>query len=102
MSQKNEIRDLKQLLEESLSNIRKDRAMANKLLSDVMIYIGQSPDRNEKVGVVASKYLETLQRSNEQLVKIAELLRKKESITGGLTEDDREDLFDELAGDDGE
>ena len=44
--------------------------------------------------MVAAKYLETLQRSNEQLVKIAALMQKKQSKNEGLSEKDKDDLFD--------
>jgi hypothetical protein len=46
------------------------------------------------VGVIASKYVETLQRSNEQLVKVATLLQKREGGAVGLSEADKNDLFD--------
>lgn len=102
MSNKNEIKDIQQLLEESLGNVRQDRARSITLLTDIMMFIGKQPDRNEKFGQVAAKYLEVLQRSNEQLVKIAELLRKKQSVVGGLSDDDKEDIYDDLeSGDDG-
>ena len=47
--------------------------------------------------IFAAKYLETLQRSNEQLVKIAELRRKgnKEEF-GELSDEDKQGLFDEI------
>jgi hypothetical protein len=45
-----------------------------------------------------SKYVETLQRSNEQLVKIAGLMSKNEKASAGLTEDDKKDLFDLISG----
>ena len=45
-------------------------------------------------GLIAAKYLETLQRSNEQLVKLAALMQKKEKAVDGISEQDRQDLFD--------
>jgi hypothetical protein len=44
------------------------------------------------VGIILSKYVETLQRSNEQLVKIAGLMSKSEK-NDGLTEGDMEDIY---------
>jgi hypothetical protein len=40
--------------------------------------------------------VETLQRSNEQLVKLATLVYKKDtaSVQAGLSEDDKKQLFD--------
>ena len=46
------------------------------------------------LGLVAAKYLETLQRSNEQLVKVAALLQKKQGKSEGFTEKDKDELFD--------
>ena len=43
---------------------------------------------------VPAKYLETLQRSNEQLVKVAALLQKKDNANTGLSEKDKDELFD--------
>jgi hypothetical protein len=51
-------------------------------------------ERKEKVGVVAAKYVETLQRSNEQLVKVSALLQKKTEGQEGLSDEDKSELFD--------
>ena len=40
--------------------------------------------------------METLQRSNEQLVKIASLKQKNEVGDSSLTEQEREEIFEEL------
>ena len=45
-----------------------------------------------------SKYVETLQRSNEQLVKIAAMISKDEKAAG-LSDLDKNDLFDLISGD---
>ena len=44
----------------------------------------------------AAKFVETLQRSNEQLVKLATLVQKKESQKPdmGLSDDDKAALFE--------
>ena len=46
-------------------------------------------------GPVAAKFVETLQRSNEQLVKLATLVQKKDLAAAqeSLTDLDRENLF---------
>jgi hypothetical protein len=54
--------------------------------------------RHTEVGTVAAKYVETLQRSNEQLVKLVTLLEKKKSTSVGLTDDDKTEIFDLLNG----
>lgn len=87
-------------MEEAVNNIREDRDRALSLLKDIADFIGQNQDRHKDVGVTAAKYLETLQRSNEQLVKITALMQKsKDDEFGDLDKDDTESLYDELEGD---
>ncbi len=82
-------------LEQAIDNIRNDRSIASELLGDVSEYIGQNKERHKDVGQVAAKYLETLQRSNEQLVKLTAMLQKADDDEyGDLTEDDRDKLFE--------
>jgi len=84
-------------LEEAVSNIREDRDKALSLLKDIADFIGQSQDRHREVGQTAAKYLETLQRSNEQLVKITAMLQKaKDGQFEDLDEKDTEELYDEF------
>ena len=81
-------------LEEAIINIQNDRKITKDLLMDVVKYIKVDEDRHRDVGAIAAKYVETLQRSNEQLVKIAALLHKKNNTQNGLTEEDKSELFD--------
>jgi F0F1-type ATP synthase membrane subunit b/b' len=82
-------------LEEAIGNIQKDRTVASELLQDVSEYIGENKERHKDVGQVAAKYLETLQRSNEQLVKLTSMLQKMEDLDyGDLSGDDKDKLFD--------
>ena len=68
----------KKLVEEAIVNIRGDRDLANQFIEDIKSRIANNIIVPENVGQVLAKYLETLQRSNEQLVKIATLLDKSE------------------------
>ena len=43
-----------------------------------MKHIHTGEDKHREFGLIAAKYLETLQRSNEQLVKLAALLQKQQ------------------------
>jgi len=79
---------------EAVQNIRRDREVTKKLLNEIISYLSVDDERHRDVGVVAAKYVETLQRSNEQLVKIAALVHKKSGNDRGLTEEDRAELFD--------
>jgi len=87
-----------QILDEAINNIRKDRDVTKRLLDDVMVYLSKSEERHREVGITAAKYVETLQRSNEQLVKISTLLKRAEKQETGLTADDKKDIFDMLQG----
>ena len=89
------MKNLEKYIEEATKNITEDRAATKTLLMTVMKYIQTSEERHKDAGLIAAKYLETLQRSNEQLVKLAALIQKKESNnTQGITDQDKKDLFD--------
>ena len=81
-------------INEVLDNIRHDRAVTKGLLTDLLIYMKKSSDNHRDVGVVAAKYVETLQRSNEQLVKLTAMLSKHEKTSDTLTDEDKDELFD--------
>ena len=85
---------LKSYIDKATSNIVDDRAATKTLLMTLMNYMSLSDDRHRELGIIAAKYLETLQRSNEQLVKLASLLQKGEKESESITEQDRQDLFD--------
>ena len=59
-----------------------------------MKYMTISEDRHKEVGMVAAKYVETLQRSNEQLVKLASLMQKRTTIDNSISEEEKTELFD--------
>ena len=88
---KNKVNDI---IGEALTNIRHDRAVTKSLLTDLLIYIKQAQENHRDSGVVAAKYVETLQRSNEQLVKITAMLSKKEKTDTALSDEDKDELFD--------
>ena len=88
------MKKLKEFVEQATTNIIEDRAATKALLMSLMKYMQVSEDRHKEVGIIAAKYLETLQRSNEQLVKIAGLVGKKETQSEEITEQDKQDLFD--------
>jgi len=86
-----------ELIQQAIKNIDEDRAAAKELLEDVAQYIGQQQDRYATTGMVAAKYLETLQRSNEQLVKLIGLMKRSdEDKYGDLNKEDKESLYNEI------
>jgi uncharacterized protein YeeX (DUF496 family) len=97
MGQKN---NLEQFIEESISNIRDDRDTVKFLLTDLLAEITKQGHSHKEVGIIAAKYVETLQRSNEQLVKLTSLIQKNSKGTDGLTAEDKRDLFDLINGSD--
>ena len=94
MAGRDKVGSLKEYIDEALENIRNDREVTTSLLRDAMLYLSGAEDRHEKIGQVVAKYVETLQRSNEQLVKLASLAQKRESTSAEMTSVDREEIFD--------
>ena len=90
----------KEYIQESIQNVRDDRSMTNTLLTDLLIEMKKSPDSDthKQLGFIASKYVETLQRSNEQLVKIASIISKRQGTAASLDEKDKKELFDIIQG----
>jgi len=85
-------------INEAIENIRKDREITKSLLNDLIIYLSVDEERHKDAGVIAAKYVETLQRSNEQLVKVVTLLQKKQGTSVELSELDKTEIFDLLNG----
>ncbi len=89
-------------IEEAIDNIREDRKITRELLDDAVKWLVKDEARHKEVGIVLSKYVETLQRSNEQLVKVVNLLNKKE-VSDGLTDKDMSHIYDMISkGSDGD
>jgi hypothetical protein len=86
--------DSDEYISEAIDNIRKDRAMASTLLIEVMSLLKSDENKHQYSGPVAAKYLETLQRSNEQLVKLASLMTKKETASADFGAINKEDIYD--------
>ena len=89
---------LDESFEKVLKNIEEDRKITRELLDDAIKYVAVDEARHREVGIIMSKYVETLQRSNEQLVKVAGLMSKNEKSVG-LSDLDKNDLFDMISGD---
>ena len=76
-----------------VSNIRNDRKVAREFLNEVANQIAREPEQNKYLSPVAAKHIETLQRSNEQLVKIISLRQKDRNETFELSDKDKDELF---------
>lgn len=88
---------LQSLIESTIQNVQEDRGVANKLLTDLIIYMAKTGDSaHQTVGHVAAQYLETLQRSNEQLVKIAGIVQKQEGSAKGISDLEKSNIYDAI------
>jgi hypothetical protein len=83
-------------IDEVISNIRSDREITRELLDDAIKWLSKDESRHREVGIVMAKYVETLQRSNEQLVKVAGLVSKN-SKQEGLSATDMENIYSAIA-----
>jgi len=89
-------RNLEDYIIEATRNIREDRALAKTLLMDAMADMKSGDAARRELGSIAAKYVENLQRSNEQMVKLSALLQKQHAGNVGLTEEDKDELYDIL------
>lgn len=91
-------KSLNDYIEAATDNIVTDRAAAQSLLAQLMNEMNASNDKykHKDFGEIAAKYLETLQRSNEQLVKIAAIVQKKEGVQDSLSSVEKDDIFTKI------
>lgn len=85
-------------IKKALENIDEDRKVTKELLQDAIKYVAVDEARHRELGIVMAKYVETLQRSNEQLVKVIGIMTKKDA-SQGLGSIDKDQLFDLIAED---
>ena len=91
-------KDLYDLIDEALGNIRDDRKVAREFLNEIANQIAVNSDNNKYLSPVAAKHIETMQRSNEQLVKIIGLQQKTQAQGFELSDVDKDNLFDMIQG----
>ncbi len=89
-----DLKDIEDYIYSAIGNIKEDRAVTKTLLMDIIQYVNNSKENHKEMGTVAAKYVETLQRSNEQLVKVISLLQKKSSESQNLSDKDKDEIFD--------
>ena len=87
-------KDLNNLFNEALHNVRSDRKVAREFLNEIANQIAIDPEQNKYLSPVAAKHVESLQRSNEQLVKIINLKQKNKNQSISLSDEDKNSLFD--------
>ena len=86
----------KVLWKEIYDNAISDRNLANMLFTDSWQRMnGQNALTHEAIGATMAKYLERMCKSNEQVLRLAELIQKAEEKASKI---DTEDLFSEIIG----
>jgi len=88
-------------IDQVIKNINEDREITRDLLDDAIKYLAKDESRHRDIGIVMAKYVETLQRSNEQLVKIVNIMSRKES-SQDLTMGEMENIYEMIKGDNDE
>jgi len=87
--------DKSKLLEDAIKNIQADREVTSDLLYELRDDILNNKTNHTAAGQTAAKYVETLQRSNEQLVKIIAMMEKKENKEEKIDKDSLYDMIKE-------
>ncbi len=91
-------KNIDNLIEEALDNIRNDRKAAREFLNDIANELVKDTEQLKYLSPVAAKHIETLQRSNEQLVKLISIRQKDQTQGFELSENDKNNLFDLIQG----
>ncbi len=90
-------KSLEEYIIETTKNIEDDRAITTKLLKDLIETMDKHKEEkytHKNFGEVAAMYLETLQRSNEQLVKLTALVQRSDGSKDGFSKSEKDNLFD--------
>lgn len=86
--------DKKKLLwKESYQNALDDRENANILLVDLMKVSMNNSTNHLQFGALMAKYLERMSKSNDQILKLAELIAKEEEKNDMI---DSNSIFDQI------
>ena len=81
--------DKKKLLwKESYQNAIEDRESASILLNDLLLSIPGNSANHSTHGTLATKYLERMSKSNDQIIKLAELIAKEQEKQDAVSPDD--------------
>jgi len=85
----------KMLWKEAYENAIYDRENANILLTDLLLQVKGSVPLHTSLGSIMSKYLERMSKSNDQILRLAELIAKEEE----KNEISADDIFNQITGD---
>ena len=94
-------KSLEEYIVETTNNIQNDRSVASKLLLDLVDHMNKNAEdkyTHKNFGEIAAMYLETLQRSNEQLVKLTAIVQRQEGDKEGMSKKEKDEIFDLIKG----
>lgn len=81
--------DKKKLLwKEAYKNALEDRESAAILVNDLLVVIPGSSSNHSTHGVLITKYLERMSKSNDQILRLAELVAKEQEIENQISPND--------------
>ena len=87
--------DKKKLLwKDAYKNSIDDRETASILVDDLLLQIQGNLNNHQVFGVLITKYLERMSKSNDQILKLAELIAKEEE----KTQVSPDDIFNQIEG----
>lgn len=86
--------DKKKLLwKDAYKNALDDRSSASVLVDDLLLQIQGNVNNHVQLGSIISKYLERMSKSNDQILRLAELISKEEPSNKEMSPDD---IFGEI------
>lgn len=78
----------KLLWKEIYENALEDREKAKLLFNDAYISMQGGVNEHMNIGSIMSKYIERMSKSNDQILKLAELIAKEEEKSEQISDDD--------------
>ena len=85
----------KMLWKEIYENALEDREKSKLLFNDAYISMQGGVNEHMNIGAIMSKYIERMSKSNDQILKLAELIAKEEEKTEVISDDD---IFSKING----
>jgi hypothetical protein len=78
----------KMLWKEIYENALEDREKSKMLFNDAYISMQGGVNEHMNIGAIMSKYIERMSKSNDQILKLAELIAKEEEKAETISEDE--------------
>ena len=85
----------KMLWKEIYENALEDREKSKMLFNDAYISMTGGTNEHMNIGAIMSKYIERMSKSNDQILKLAELISKEEEKSIEISDDD---IFSKING----